>query len=138
MHVCLHTYMQSSNSCNNIWKSCLETTWCSLFCFLPVMMGDSASVVCTSAHRFDVHRAIHCNIISVVKLTRYTNVSNLFYFGMTLYMFRCFRPSSGVQDCTYSNQTDTVWQMPVAVCTVLNPWWWTERLKHVECHSKIK
>ena len=34
---------------------------------------------------------------------------------------RSFRPSSGVQDCTYSCQTDS------AVCTVLNSWWWTER-----------
>ena len=37
---------------------------------------------------FDVHRAVHLNIISVVKPTRYTNVSNLFYFGITLCMFR--------------------------------------------------
>ena len=90
--------------------------------------------------------------ISIVKPTRFTNVSNVFYFGMTLYMFRmvfpfiirssilyiqqqafvkqillsachhqefktvhtatgiCQRdtavclPSSGVQDCTYSNR----------------------------------
>ena len=34
---------------------------------------------------------------------------------------RSFRPSSGVQDCTYSNQTDT------AICTVFNSWRWTER-----------
>jgi len=39
-------------------------------------------------HIFDVHRAVHRNIISIVKPTRCTNVSNLFYFGMTLYMFR--------------------------------------------------
>jgi len=38
-------------------------------------------------HRFDVHRAVRHNIISIVKPTRCTNVSNLFYFGMTLYMF---------------------------------------------------
>jgi hypothetical protein len=44
-------------------------------------------------------------IISKVKPTRCTNVSNLFYFGKTLNMFRrSFRPSSGVQDCTYSNR----------------------------------
>ena len=71
---------------------------------------------------------------------------------------RSLRPSSGVQDCTYSNrhmsnryccrkfktvhtatgicQTDTVWQLYVRS--------WTpddgrkERPKHVECHSKIK
>ena len=40
---------------------------------------------------FDVHRAVH--LISIVKPTRCTNVSNLFYFGMTLYMFRTVFPS---------------------------------------------
>jgi len=103
--------------------------------------------------------------------------SNLFSLEWQSTCFgRSFHPSSGVQDCTYSNgQTDTaqiylvwngnlhvsdglsvhhqnfktvyiatvkqillyslankqtavsVWQMPVAVCTVLNCWWWTER-----------
>ena len=33
------------------------------------------------------------NIISIVKPTRCTNVSNLFYFGMTLYMFLTVFPS---------------------------------------------
>ena len=37
---------------------------------------------------FVIHMAVHRNIISVVKPTRCTSVSNLFYFGMTLYMFR--------------------------------------------------
>jgi len=32
-------------------------------------------------------------IISIVKLNRCTNVSNLFYFGMTLHMFRTVFPS---------------------------------------------
>ena len=40
---------------------------------------------------------------------------------------RSFRSSSGVQDCTYSKRHLSVWQMPLAVCTVLNSWWWTER-----------
>jgi len=58
-------------------------------------------------------------------------------------MFRTvFRPSSGVQDCTYSNRymsnrycyllaskqtTVSVWHVLIAICTVLNSWWWTER-----------
>jgi len=42
---------------------------------------------------FDVHRAVHFNFISIVKPTRCTNVSNLFYFGMTLYMLRMVFPS---------------------------------------------
>ena len=65
-----------------------------------------------------------------------------------------FRPSSGVQDCTYSNRhlsnryccllaskqtAVSVWQMPVPVRKVLKSWWWTERPpKHVERHFKIK
>jgi len=36
---------------------------------------------------------VHRNIISIVKPTRFTNVSNLFYFGMTLYMFLTVFPS---------------------------------------------
>jgi len=52
---------------------------------------------------------------------------------------RSFRPSSVVHDCTTGIcQTDSadclqqavavaVWHMPVAVCTVVNYWWWTER-----------
>jgi len=44
-------------------------------------------------HRFDVNRAVHRNIISIVEPKQCTNVSNLFYFGMTLYMFRTVFPS---------------------------------------------
>ena len=43
--------------------------------------------------KFDVHRAVRRNIISIEKPTRCTSVSNLFYFGMTLYMFRTAIPS---------------------------------------------
>ena len=92
---------------------------------------------CAIRNKFDVHSAMH-HIISRVKPTRRTDVSNLFHFGMTLYMFRtvpppssgvqdctysnrhmsnrycCLHPSSGVQDCTYSNQTDN------GVCLLAN------------------
>jgi hypothetical protein len=48
---------------------------------------------------------------------------------------RSFCPSSGAQDCTYSccyllleqQVAAAVWHMPVAVCTVMSSWWWTER-----------
>ena len=53
----------------------------------PVMSGlDFNYSICSRT--FDVHMAVHRNIISIVNPTRCTNVSNLFYFGMTLYMFR--------------------------------------------------
>jgi len=42
---------------------------------------------------------------SIVKPTRCTSVSNLFYVEWHCTCFgRSFRPSSGVQDCTYSNR----------------------------------
>ena len=81
---------------------------------------------------FDIHRAVHPNIISIVKPTRCTDVSNLFYFGMTLYMFQTVFPSIIRSSILYIQQQAfvtavSVWLMPIAVCTVLNSWWWTER-----------
>jgi len=56
---------------------------------------------------FDVHRAMHPNIVSILKPTRCTNVSNLFYFGMTLYVFWTVLPSEtcGV---SFQNTFDTL------------------------------
>jgi len=80
------------------------------------------------------------------------------YFWMTFcvkYSGWYFRLSSGVRNCTYSNRhlssryccllaskqtAVSAWHMPVAVCTVSNSWWWTERPSEIcnaECHSKI-
>jgi len=42
---------------------------------------------------FEFHGAVHRNIIPIVKPTRCNNVTNLFYFGMTLYMFRTVFPT---------------------------------------------
>jgi len=82
----------------------------------------------------------HCDI-SVVKPTRCTNVSNLFYFGMTLYTFRTVFPSVIRSSKLYIQQqaffkqillsacfktvhrAKGVWQIPVAVCKILNSWW---------------
>jgi len=74
----------------------------------------------------------------IVKPSRCTSVSNLFILEWHSTCFRrSFHPSLGVQDCTYSSRhlslysskqtAVSVWQMPVAVCTVLNSWWWMER-----------
>jgi len=74
---------------------------------------------------FYLHMAVHRNIISIVKPTRCTNVSNLFYFGMTLYMFRTVFPSIIRSSRLYIQ-------------------YWTpddgrkDSSKHVKCHSKIK
>jgi hypothetical protein len=65
----------------------------------------------------------------------------LFYFGMTLYMFRSVFPSIIRSSRLYIQQQASVkqillsayWRVPaskqtaVSVCTVLNSWWWTER-----------
>ena len=63
----------------------------------------------------DVHTAVHRNIISTVKPTRCTNVSNLFYFGMTLYMFRTVFPSIISSSKTVHTATD-ICQTDTAVC----------------------
>ena len=67
----------------------------------------------------------------------------LFCFGMTPCMFRTVFPSIIRSSRLYIQQQAYVkqillsvcervwdghfWHMPVAVCTVLNSWWWTER-----------
>ena len=61
-----------------------------------------------------VHRAVHHNIISKAKPTRCTNVSNLFYFGMTLYMFRTVFPSIIRSSRLYKRQQAFVKQILLA------------------------
>ena len=78
-------------------------------------------------------------IISIVKPTRRTSVSILFYFGMLSTCFGwSFRPSSGVQDCTYSEQT-FVRQILLSACsqatqrtirTVYLLTWWRQILQN--------
>jgi len=59
----------------------------------------------SKSSKFDVHTAVHHNIISTVKQTRWTNVSNIFIWSDTLHVSDGLSiPSSGVQDCTYSNR----------------------------------
>jgi len=65
---------------------------------------------------FDVHRAVLRNIISIVKPTRCTNVSNLFYFGMTLYMFRTVFPSIISSSKLYIQQQAFVKQILLSAC----------------------
>jgi len=73
----------------------------------------------------------------------------VYFFGVTLYMLRTVFPSIIMRSRLYIQQQAyvkqilqadssisltyccllavSVWHMPVAVCTVLNSWWWTER-----------
>jgi hypothetical protein len=94
----------------------------------------------------------------IVKPTRSTNVSNSFYFGMTLYMFRTVFPSIIMSSRLYIQQQAFVKQTLLSVycslasrekylfdkCLLLYVKSRThedgrkDRPKHVECHSKIK
>jgi hypothetical protein len=79
--------------------------------------------------------------ISIVKPTRCTSFSNLFYFVVALYMFRTVFPSiirslrlyiqhqvkQILLTLASKQSAQSVWHMPDAVCTVLDSWWWTER-----------
>ena len=117
--------------------------------FNQIITALMARVSHNSTAKNKVHITLADNIISIVKPTRCTNVSNLFYFGMTFYMFRTVFPSIiGSSRLYIQQQTDTadcllassqqylfaskqtavsVWHMPVVVCTILNSWWWTEK-----------
>ena len=63
------------------------------------------------------------------KTNQMHNISNLFYFATTLYMFRTVTPSIirslrlYIQHQVYVTQV--LWLL--AVCTVLDSWWWTEK-----------
>jgi len=61
----------------------------------------------------DIHGAVHRNIIPIVKPTICTNVSNVFYFGMTLYMFRTVFPSIIRSSTLYIQQQVSVWLLCV-------------------------
>jgi hypothetical protein len=83
--------------------------------------------------------------ISIVKATSCTIFEFIKYHSTCF--GRSFRPSSGVQDCTHSimyviqvswllasghevpasKQSTNLYDIPDAVCTVLNCRWWTER-----------
>ena len=99
---------------------------------------------------FSKLRSWRLTLVPTVKPTRCTNVSNLFYFRMTLYMFRTVFPSIisssrlYVQQpnrycCMYSLLPSTQ-QYLFDKCLLLYAQSWTaddgrkDRPKHVECH----
>jgi len=48
--------------------------------------------------------------------------------GQSTFIAQYWRQATWISLLLASKQTAvSVWQMPVAVCTVLNSWWWTER-----------
>jgi len=83
--------------------------------------------------------------ISIVKPTRCTSFSNLFYFVVALYVFRTgfssiirslrlyIQHASGIcqtesADCLLASSQQNLFDIYLmhAVCTVLDSWWWTE------------
>jgi len=120
---------------------------------IRIIFNDSASNY-KKTLRFVVHRAVHRSVISIVKPTRCTNVSNLFTLERHSTCFlRPFRPSSGFQDCTYSNMhlsnryccllASKQKQYLFDKCILLYVQSWNPddgrkgRKKHVECRSKV-
>jgi len=88
----------------------------------------------------DVHRAVHHSITSIVKPTRCTNVSNLFYFGMTLYTFQTVFPSIIRSWRLYIQQQAFIKQITADRLLASRQQYQTisDHLKHEECHSKIQ
>jgi len=126
-------------------------------CRIALLLNKTAGYVLTRWERFDFHRAVHSNIISIVKPTRCNNVSNLFYFwNDTLHVSDGIsvhhQEFKSVHTATSICQTDTAVCLLLAnrqqylfdKCLLLYVQSWTpddgrkSRLKRVECHSKNK
>ena len=109
---------------------------------------------------FDIHRAVHRNIFLLKKNRHIHQCNKLFYFGMTLYMFRTIFPSIIRSSRLYiqlsnrycclllrkqtaiSNQADSSICLANACCSYVQSCTPDDgrkgRPKHVLCHSKIK
>jgi hypothetical protein len=124
-------------SCDKLWN---------LFCILKIIDIDITALW-----------------IPVVKPTRCTSFSNYLFLHNTLHVseglsvhhqeFRTVHTATGICQTDRATRewegisfhlvpfskrvTLSVWHMPVAVCTVLNSWWWTER-PHETCRELCK
>ena len=78
-------------------------------------LKDQGVTVVAIRERFGVHRAVHRNVIYIAKPTRCTDVSNLFYFEMKLYMFRTVFPSIIKNSRLYIQQQACVKQIQLYV-----------------------
>jgi len=85
--------------------------------------------------KFDVHKAVHRNKTNkmhhLIKFILFWNDTLHVSDGLSVHRqeFKAVCTATGRYCCLLaSNQTAiSVWQMPVAVCTVFNSRWWTER-----------
>jgi len=134
-----------SCQCSLFWKKnpfirSFCKSWWPVFPFNPNKWSFTVPVYFNFL--FDVHVIVDRNKFLIIKPTRCTNFSNLFL----TWKCTCFRqflcPLSGDFHCTHSNGichtvlltacvqavSKTVKQIPIAVYTVLDSWWWTEEL----------
>jgi len=100
----------------------------------PILSGRPGAKFWEAGKTKTINKSVNViTVISVLKQTRCTNVSNWFYFGMTLYMFRTVFPSIIRSSRLYIQKQAFVkqillsacWQGDssiclVVVCTVLN------------------
>ena len=126
----------------------IKVFWVTLLCGVVKIVTDVSPKF---QPLFDVHRAMHRNSIPTVKPTGCTTVSNLFYFGVTLYMFRTVFPSIIRSTILYVQQPnryccllasgypqylfDIYLLLYVQSCTPDDGR--KDRPKSVECHSKV-
>jgi len=114
-HFCVILYF-SFTSCSHVGTWLSETCW-------ATCKGEIKDNTKVTSSWFLIHTELRCT-------ANHTSVSNLFYFGMTLYMFRTVFPSIISSSRLYVLQEAFVKQILLdssIVCTVLNCWWWTER-----------
>ena len=109
-----------------------------------------------------VHVTVHCVQFLIIKPTRCTDFSNLFWDWKSTCFGQFLCPSSGVFHCTHSSgichtglltaceqdqdcsilillasRQQTCMTYTIAVCTVKNSWWWTEKLSET-CRVSVQ
>ena len=140
LHICNHQGVFTALKVVFSKWSVVCSTVTKLHIYRSFMGSFSCVLIHFSIHvqLFDLPRAVHRNIISIIKPTIFTNVSNSIYFGMTLYMIRTDFTSIIRSSRLYIQQRAFVKQILLCVQS------WTPHNgrkdcpKHVECHSKIK
>jgi len=118
-----------------------------IYIFAVLPHKQKALLCCKDITEFDFRRAVHRNIISVVKPTRCTNVSNLFILERHS---TCFGRKDRLKhvECLYkinkfASKLASRQQYLFDKCLLLYVQSWTlddgrkDRPKHVECLSKI-
>jgi len=80
----------------------------------PTCAGSRAPLY----HTYNFFLFLNCLYPSAFWWHMYTTITILIYL---------YRNTNQMHQCASKQTAVSVWQMPVAVCWVLNSWWWTER-----------